>query len=39
MLAYDVSVDSVVEVVRIAESIMIAAFKHFVQAVVDIFGK
>ena len=38
MLAYDVQADSMDEVVRIAESTMIEAFKHFVKAVVDVFG-
>jgi hypothetical protein len=37
MLAYDVPADSMDEVVRIAESTMIEAFKHFVKAVVDVF--
>jgi hypothetical protein len=39
MLAYDVPADSMDEVVRIAESTMIEAFKHFVRAVVDVFGE
>jgi hypothetical protein len=39
MLAYDVPTDSMDEVVRIAESTIIVAFKHFVQAVVDVFGE
>jgi hypothetical protein len=38
MLAYDVPADSMDEVVRIAESTMIEAFKHFVKAVVDFYG-
>ena len=39
MLAYDVPVDSMDEVVRLAESTMIEVFKHFVRAVVDVFGE
>jgi hypothetical protein len=39
MLAYDVTTDSIDEVVRITKSIMIGAFKHFVRAVVDVFGE
>jgi len=39
MLAYDVPADSMDEVVRLAESTMIEAFKHFVRAVVDVFGE
>jgi hypothetical protein len=38
MLAYDVPADSMDEVVRLAESTMIEAFKHFVEAVVDVYG-
>jgi hypothetical protein len=39
ILAHDVRVDSVDEVVRIAKSTMIEAFHHFVRAVVAVFGK
>ncbi|EAY72993.1 hypothetical protein OsI_00866 [Oryza sativa Indica Group] len=38
MLAYDIPADSLDEVVRISESTMIEAFKHFVKAVVDVFS-
>nr|ASR75324.1 Harbinger transposon protein [Oryza rufipogon] len=38
MLAYDILADSLDEVVRISESTMIEAFKHFVKAVVDVFA-
>ena len=38
MLAYDIPADSLDEVVRISESTMIEAFKHFVKAVVDVFA-
>jgi hypothetical protein len=39
MLAYDVPADSMDEVVRIAESIMLEAFHQFVRAVVEVFGE
>ncbi|XP_066165931.1 uncharacterized protein [Oryza sativa Japonica Group] len=38
MLAYDIPADSLDEVVRISESTMIEAFKHFVKAMVDVFA-
>ena len=38
MLAYDIPADSLDEVVRLSESTMIEAFKHFVKAVVDVFA-
>ncbi|XP_052136453.1 uncharacterized protein LOC127754887 [Oryza glaberrima] len=38
MLTYDIPADSLDEVVRISESTMIEAFKHFVKAVVDVFS-
>ncbi|XP_052156408.1 uncharacterized protein LOC127774168 [Oryza glaberrima] len=38
MLAYDIPADSLDEIVRISESTMIEAFKHFVKAVVDVFA-
>jgi len=38
MLAYDLPADSMDEVVRIAKGTMIEAFKHFVRAVVDVYG-
>ncbi|XP_022681830.1 uncharacterized protein LOC111257065 [Setaria italica] len=39
MLAYDVPANSMDEVVRLAESTMVEAFHHFVQAVVEVFGE
>lgn len=39
MLAYGVPADNVDDVVSLAESTMNEAFKHFVRAVVEIFGE
>lgn len=39
ILAYDVSADSLDDVVSIAESTIVEAFHHFVRAVVEVFGE